>query len=808
MAISLARQLNIVALSQVSEAPDGSGELVIPRGNLPSIVSQLSRVPAGRICQNLRNRIDPAWMYDASYIKAIHLPSVLSLYGVTGISDVAWRNQLPRISELPEPLPLPDEQPPPSPDAQDMDMAVVPRESSAPSCLPGPGWSRRREDAIVLQGYDELDHATLVAMLRVRDKQMESAVAEIKNLRLQLQSQGKQKDRQIRDLDKQVVKFSSSSTDQALVIARGRKDVRLTTAGACALAIRKGLSNIASSSLGSVLLMDISHQTVCRTEVSFGARLQASFRTFHQSCEADLQIQVAESLEGCGEMEPRIISCMSVHRWRSDATNSSIWNKNKLLVTELESFYISSEALSSPSDSIRHAMFGDSVSMRRVCDILPVIDASGKGTYCTVRKVCSLSGFDWAKLASPAPDPLPRAVPWRLLMYISDGGPDQAGWGGEVGFKELLRSDLADAYCVTFVELMCLHHALSLVFNNSLKITDTFLQSRLGPGRTPQWHFYSSIAKINHLWRDNSKSTFKAWQMCNGHSEALRFARKLPGRICSGRWGSVGAFQQLLNEAGFSQLESVLSEVTQCKCGRTAICAARQRKHRMGRGRGRQGFAIALKRATPLYFSTCHSPITWLCLLLLLSERSLPDDDEKKLVAASGHADDPRVDEQTAHRAKQSRWKRDAMSAAHDELFWLSIDIADLACTPLNRFQWTLEKRIDDNEIIVDGSTLGQLVFGKAMVVHHSFAAVLTSTDWASKRNEWPVDLAFNLLEMAVLLVSHNAAGFFRRICRPMSVLPLSLCWFAFRPPDVPCQHRAGVLETRRKEDEEKEEGT
>eukprot|EP00959_Pyramimonas_sp_CCMP1952_P458033 9475971-Pyramimonas_sp.AAC.1 len=197
--------------------------------------------------------------------------------------------------------------------------------------------------------------------------------------------------------------------------------------------MRKALANISASSFGNVVLMDMSHQTVCRSEISFGSRLQSSFRTFHIENEADMLQQAADSLSSCVDADPthRYISTMSVHRFRADATNSSIWNGNKLMVSELESIYVSSDLLSRPNDEVRHLMMNESQSMRRVLDMLPIIDASGKGTYCTVRKVCETAGFRWTSFVTPAPAPLPPALQWRVVMYISDGGPDQVGREGQ-----------------------------------------------------------------------------------------------------------------------------------------------------------------------------------------------------------------------------------------------------------------------------------------------------------------------------------------------------------------------------------------
>eukprot|EP00959_Pyramimonas_sp_CCMP1952_P330506 6920848-Pyramimonas_sp.AAC.1 len=68
---------------------------------------------------------------------------------------------------------------------------------------------------------------------------------------------------------------------------------------------------------------------------------------------------------------------LAIHRLRSDATNSTVWQKQKLMTTECESWYVIGDALEHGEDSLRSSMYF-SPSMRRVLDLQVVKDGSGK----------------------------------------------------------------------------------------------------------------------------------------------------------------------------------------------------------------------------------------------------------------------------------------------------------------------------------------------------------------------------------------------------------------------------------------------
>jgi hypothetical protein len=121
------------------------------------------------------------------------------------------------------------------------------------------------------------------------------------------------------------------NADLQLATCRGGKGKRLNSKSKLALAIRRNMSNIASSDIGSVLLIDISHQSINRYEVDLAAALTAASRGFYNRCEEEL---LAASSNVSSHWQ------FVVHCARSDATNSGVWQRSKLQVADVFSMYI------------------------------------------------------------------------------------------------------------------------------------------------------------------------------------------------------------------------------------------------------------------------------------------------------------------------------------------------------------------------------------------------------------------------------------------------------------------------------------
>ena len=87
------------------------------------------------------------------------------------------------------------------------------------------------------------------------------------------------------------------------------------------------MSNIAASDFGATVMFDISHQRVCRAEVRTCAAFLAHMRGW---CSA-----AVESVTG-QDRQWGLITII----WHCDATNSSIWKREKLHVLDVDVAYI------------------------------------------------------------------------------------------------------------------------------------------------------------------------------------------------------------------------------------------------------------------------------------------------------------------------------------------------------------------------------------------------------------------------------------------------------------------------------------
>ena len=185
------------------------------------------------------------------------------------------------------------------------------------------------------------------------------------------------------------------------LVVEGESSGWLTAEGCLSAAIRRNLSNIGTADLGPTLLMELSRWTVARAEVKAGACLLASSRLFWESWAAS--IRDAES-------DTRSLTVIS---YRQDATNGSCWQKSKLTALEMEGAFVAGvsgdDLHVAPDSELCDSVFDDKPlpifgRIKRLADVLPVEDSSGKGTLGMTEKMM-------ASLACPT---------WRDLLGVLD----------------------------------------------------------------------------------------------------------------------------------------------------------------------------------------------------------------------------------------------------------------------------------------------------------------------------------------------------------------------------------------------------
>lgn len=120
------------------------------------------------------------------------------------------------------------------------------------------------------------------------------------------------------------------------MFAPQRKKSRFTTRGHMALAIRRCISNASAARLGAALLMDVSGNTITRSEIDAAAAHKAAFHTWHTVHEVVLA-QVVRSPVADGEQAPY---SLGIHAFSADATNTACWHNSKLQALLLCSAYL------------------------------------------------------------------------------------------------------------------------------------------------------------------------------------------------------------------------------------------------------------------------------------------------------------------------------------------------------------------------------------------------------------------------------------------------------------------------------------
>ena len=123
------------------------------------------------------------------------------------------------------------------------------------------------------------------------------------------------------------------------------KNKELTARGCLALAVRQSLAGCGAARLGSALFLDVSAQTVLRSELVLAASLVARFRAIS---EAGLQM-LTTAMAAAKVVDQPCAQVMAVS-FASDATNSNIWHKSKLHNTEVSVGFLDDTAKLLTSD--------------------------------------------------------------------------------------------------------------------------------------------------------------------------------------------------------------------------------------------------------------------------------------------------------------------------------------------------------------------------------------------------------------------------------------------------------------------------
>jgi len=205
--------------------------------------------------------------------------------------------------------------------------------------------------------YQNKSNEELLVVLGQRDSELAAAHRKIKLLqqtvrRLNVKNEAilaKKNDTKISDPRNMI------AAEQLQLERSGKSEIRLTTKGMCAVAVRRNMTMVACHDVGCLLLDDVSRWTVARAEVRCAAALVASAHKFY-AVTNDLRT-------------------ISVHAFRADATNSAIWQRRKLQALELETFTV--DDLGDINDNIvtDADVLDLCMTVKRISDLLPVDNA-------------------------------------------------------------------------------------------------------------------------------------------------------------------------------------------------------------------------------------------------------------------------------------------------------------------------------------------------------------------------------------------------------------------------------------------------
>lgn len=223
------------------------------------------------------------------------------------------------------------------------------------------------------------------------------------------------------------------------------------------------------------------------------------------------------------------------------------------------------------------------------------------------------------------------------------------------------------------MDISCIMHGDHLVMKGGLTVMDRFLARIEAP-----FKFYSGLAKLIHVWRDNCRKYFIEWIKAYGCVSANKFAKSLPPKCLSGRWGAVCQVVKLLRAAGKNRVRNVTlkvigNEVEHAEAA-AAIADAAVAMPVIGDGVG-EGAAVAPGEAVAV--------------------AAQPNSIAK--------LDDPELEEADAHRERQGRWKKDTVVFVKSDIAWETISICHRASQPLDHHLRFCQKRLTEFELMHEG---------------------------------------------------------------------------------------------------------
>ena len=284
----------------------------------------------------------------------------------------------------------------------------------------------------------------------------------------------------------------------------------------------------------------------------------------------------------------------------------------------------------------------------------------------------------------------------RLFLGTSDGGGDQKR------FRRIVHCQVEDMATTLFIDSDCWMHASQLTYRSALACNDSWLRRQ-----SCSFKYFSTLAKIVHLWRDCAGKMFRAARDHLGNLEAVSFFRKLPARCVAGRWGTV------------SNTESELLQVGQARLGRVleVVLGVRATDH---------------------------------------DRHALQDADTGAALVPAG-LDDPSIEETADYRRRLGKWSRDVLHAVGQGSFWLVLEITRAVHAGVDHHLRSMQKRLTKDVLERFGNHGAQLVCGKARTLLAEMEGAW-EFDWGALISRYPCDIPpHETLALVAELCMHHA---------------------------------------------------
>jgi hypothetical protein len=205
-------------------------------------------------------------------------------------------------------------------------------------------------------------------------------------------------------------------------------------------------------------------------------------------------------------------------------------------------------------------------------------------------------------------------------------------------FRKILTAEAEKSPDVIVWTWNCQLHEAHLIVKSGLVLADSALLKVTGS------KYFSLLAKVVNIWRDAPHSFFTIWKEAFGPACAVQFARGLPPRCLSGRWGSIAGTESWLLRCDFKIIQEVFKR-----------------------------------------FLLKHSKT-----------------DKASKPRAAGHPDEPSQDEIADHIAKLTRWRKDVHDGVviHGEHFARLVQVMHDAHAPLMHFLFFIEKAQAQHDLV------------------------------------------------------------------------------------------------------------